>query len=90
MRIIWSETAVANLAEIREYIEKDKPEAARRLARRILVSAERLAVHPYLGHAGREPDSRELIIGGTPYVVSYQVQKGRLLILAVLHSSRRK
>ena len=90
MRIVWSETAITNLVEIRDYIAQDKPEAARKLAQRILECAERLARHPYLGRAGREPETRELIIGGTPYIVCYRVHKERLAILAVLHSAQER
>jgi toxin ParE1/3/4 len=88
MRIIWSRKAISNLIEIREYIAQDKPEAARLLAERILRSVERLAKHPHLGHAGREPETRELVVTDTPYVVPYRIHRGRLAILAVLHGAR--
>jgi toxin ParE1/3/4 len=88
MRIVWSETAIANLIEIRKYIEQDKPVAARRLAQRILDSAERLAEHTHLGHPGREPETRELIVAGTPYIIVYQIYRSRLSILAVLHAAQ--
>jgi toxin ParE1/3/4 len=88
MRIVWSETAIANLSEIREYIEQDQPAAARRLARRILTSVERLAKHPQLGRQGREPDTRELVVAGTPYIVPYRVRRSRLEIIAVLHAAQ--
>ena len=88
MRIVWSATAIANLVEIRQYVEQDKPEAARRLAKRILQSVDRLAKHPHLGRPGREPETRELIVAGTPYIISYQVHRGRLAILAVLHAAQ--
>jgi len=90
MRIVWSETAITNLVEIRKYIEQDKPAAARRLAQRILESAERLAEHPHLGHAGREPETRELIVAGTPYIIAYRMYRGRLCILAVLHAAQNR
>jgi toxin ParE1/3/4 len=88
MRIIWSETAISNLNEIRRFIEHHKPEAARRLAQRILASVERLAEHPHLGRPGREPGTRELIVAGTPYIIPYRVQRGRLSILAVMHAAQ--
>jgi toxin ParE1/3/4 len=88
MRIIWSGTAIANLVDIRRDIEHDNPEAARRLAQRILTSVERLAQHPHLGHPGREPGTRELIVAGTPYIIPYRVHQGRLSILAVLHAAQ--
>ena len=88
MLIVWSATAIANLVGIHEYIEQDKPAAARRVARKILASIERLASHPHLGHPGREPGTRELVVSGTPYIVPYKIYKGRLAILAVLHAAR--
>ena len=88
MRIIWTETAIANLIEIRRYIEQDQPAAARRVAQRILVSVERLARHPHLGRPGREPETRELIVGGTPYIIPYRIHRDRLAILAVLHAAQ--
>jgi toxin ParE1/3/4 len=88
MRIVWSRKAIRNLIEIRDYVATDKPEAARRLAERIVTSAEQLAEHPNLGHAGREPETRELIVAGTLYIIPYRIYRGRLAILAVLHGAR--
>ena len=88
MQIVWSATAIANLVEIRKYIEPDQPAAARRLAQRILESVERLAEHPHLGHPGREAETRELIVAGTPYIIPYRIYRNRLCILAVLHAAR--
>ncbi|HEX4642682.1 MAG TPA: type II toxin-antitoxin system RelE/ParE family toxin [Candidatus Acidoferrales bacterium] len=88
MRIIWSKTAISNLLEIRRFVEHDKPEAARRLAERILASVERLVEQPHLGRPGREPGTRELIVAGTPYIIPYQVHRGRLSILAVMHAAQ--
>jgi toxin ParE1/3/4 len=88
MRIIWSETAIANLIEIHRYIERDQPAAARRMAQRILASVERLAEHSHLGRPGREPETRELIVPGTPYIVPYRIHRDRLAILAILHAAQ--
>jgi plasmid stabilization system protein ParE len=55
------------LREIRDYVAKDKPDAAARLATRIVWLIEALNEHPYLGRVGPEPGVRELIVGGTPY-----------------------
>jgi toxin ParE1/3/4 len=90
MRVIWAETALANLEQIHTYIAEDKPEAAGRLAQRILTSAERLAKRPYLGRPGREPETRELLVAGTPYLLCYQVHRNRLAILSVLHAARER
>jgi toxin ParE1/3/4 len=80
--------ALANLIDIRRYIEQEQPAAARRMAQRILASVERLAEHPHLGRPGREPETRELIVAGTPYIIPYRIYGGRLAILAVLHAAQ--
>jgi len=88
MRIVWTETAIANLTEIRQYIERDQPAAARRVSQHILSSVKRLARHSHLGRPGREADTRELIVAGTSFIVSYKIHHHRLAILAVLHASQ--
>jgi hypothetical protein len=42
----------------------------------IVAVVEALRNHPRLGHAGAEPTIRELVIGGTPYIVLYRVRAG--------------
>ena len=79
---------IANLVGIRQYIERDDPAAVRRLAQRILASVERIAERSYLGHSGREPESRELIVAGTPYIIPYRIHPDRIvIILAVIHAA---
>jgi plasmid stabilization system protein ParE len=73
VEVVWSVLALSRLQEIRAFVGQDKPEAAARLATRIVAVVENLREHPYLGRAGAEAGSRELVIGGTPYVVLYRV-----------------
>lgn len=86
MQIVWSEQAIADLAEIRDYIEQDKPQAAARVAAHLLSSVEHLAEFPQLGKHGRRPNTRELVI--PPYVITYRVKSNRLEILSVWHARR--
>ena len=90
VEIVWSALARARLQEIRAYVARDKPEAAERLAMRIVAVAEALRAHPYLGRAGAEPGTRELVIGGTPYIVIYRVRSKRVTILTIWHGAQRK
>ena len=90
MQIVWTETAIRHLAGIQAHIQQDKPIAARRVAKVIRETVTYLATHPNLGHAGRKPGTRELVVGDTPYIVPYRVQDGRLTILAILHGARRQ
>jgi toxin ParE1/3/4 len=89
-RIVWSPLALARLQEIRAYVALDKPDAAERLATRIVAVVEALRNHPRLGRAGTEPGIRELIIGGTPYIVLYRVRGQRVIISTIWHGAQRK
>ena len=82
------EKAIRHLMAIRSYIERDKPEAARRVAERILAASEHLAIHPNKGRPGRKAGTRELIIINTPFILPYRIQAGTLTILAVLHGAQ--
>lgn len=90
VEIVWSPLALSRLQEIRAFVAKDKPEAAERLATRIAALVEVLRDHPRLGRAGAEPGVRELVIGGTPYIVLYRVQRNRVTINTIWHGAQRK
>jgi toxin ParE1/3/4 len=90
LEIVWSLLARKRLREIRSYVAQDKPEAAARLATRIVAVVEALSEHPYLGRVGTEPGIRELLIGGTPYIVLYRVQADRVIISTIWHGAQRR
>ncbi len=90
LEIVWSPLARARLQEIRVYVAKDKPDAAERLATRIVAVVEALRNHPHLGRAGADPGIRELVIGSTPYIVLYRVQGKRVTISTVWQGSQQK
>lgn len=86
----WSPEARARLREIRAYVAHDKPEAAERLAMRIVLMVETLRRHPYIGRAGSEPGTRELVIGGAPYIVVYRVQRKKIAINTIWHGAQQR
>lgn len=88
VEIVWSRLARARLEEIRAYVAKDKPDAAGRLAARIVAVVEALRNHPNLGRVGAEPAIRELVIGGTPYVVLYSVKRTQVTISTIWHGAQ--
>jgi toxin ParE1/3/4 len=90
MEIIWSPLARARLKEIRAYVALDKPEAAMRLVTRILAIVEVLRSHPHAGRAGIEPGVRELIIGGTPYIILYRVRGNQVVLSTIWHGAQRR
>lgn len=90
IEIVWSPLARARLQEIRAYVAKDKPEAAARLATRIVAIVEALREHPFLGRMGAEPTIRELVIGGTPYIVLYRIEGEQVIISTIWHGAQRR
>jgi addiction module RelE/StbE family toxin len=89
MKISWSRRAAEHLAAIRKYIEEDNPEAAQRVALRIIECLRQLAGQPMMGRPGRVRGTRELVISGTPYVAPYRVKRGALEIIAVFHGRQK-
>ncbi len=90
VEIVWSPVARARLQEIHAYVALDSPDAAERLAMRIVAVVEALKSHPYLGRAGAEPGIRELVIGGSPYIVLYRVRGKRVTINTIWHGAQQK
>ncbi len=88
MNIRWTGPAAVALKSITDYVARDNPPAAHRVAQRIKIAVSKLAEHPRLGRVGRVRDTYELIIPGIPYIVAYRVRKLEVQILSVYHTSR--
>lgn len=89
MNIGWSPTARADLRHIEAYIAERNPRAAAKVAQAILPGIESLRQFSGIGRPGRVPDTRELVISDTPYIVPYRVVGERVDIIAVIHGARR-
>ena len=89
MKIRWSRKAISDLKSIRDYIAKDSPAAAQRVAARIKEATIRLTKFPHSGRPGRVPGSRELVIPGTSYIAAYRIQGEEVQIASVLHGRQR-
>ena len=89
MRILWLEQAVEDLAAARKYIAENNPTAATEMAERIRQGALMLGDYPAAGRPGRVPNTRELVMAGTPYILPYRVRADAVEILRVLHGARR-
>lgn len=88
MRVVWFRAAVRDLESARDYIQ-DNPQAARQIVSRIREVTALLGEHPGIGRPGRVPDTKELVVDGTPFILPYRVRDNRVEILRVLHASRR-
>jgi len=89
LRVRWLGQAVADLAAVRSYIAQNNPDAAREVAQRIRQAVAILADYPAVGRAGRLPNTRELVVTGTAYLLPYRIQGGMVEILRVLHGAQK-
>ena len=80
MKIVWSPTAVDDLAHVRSYIAQHDAGAAATVGHRIIETIENLLRFPSMGRPGRVPHTRELVVTGTPFIVPYTVTANRIEI----------
>lgn len=90
VEIVWSALARRRLQEIRDYVAKDKPMAAARLAMRIVAVTQVLCRHPFIGRSSSEPGVRELVISRTPYIIVYKVRASTVIITTIWHGAQRR
>ena len=90
MRVTWTQPAVADMLQIREYIAADSPRYARIVAERLFASVKRLTKYPLSGRVVPElddPSLREVV--DAPYRIVYCVGVASLEIITVVHAARR-
>ena len=88
MKIRWLDDSIKDLTALRQYIAQENPTAARRVAKKIIQSVNLLLDQPGIGRAGRVPNSRELVVTGTLFLVPYRIKNNTIEILRVLHSAK--
>jgi toxin ParE1/3/4 len=89
MIVRWSPEAAADFAAIVEYIRKQNPSAADRVANKIYDGVASLASFPRQGRVGRTKGTRELVFSPLPYVVVYRVGEEAVEVARVLHGSQK-
>ena len=90
MSVEWTETAVAQLQAIRDYLARTSPGYAQALSGRIVQRSERLTGQPHLGAEVPEyadENLRELF--EHPYRILYRVTGDQIQIISIIHSARR-
>ena len=87
-RIDWTPLALGDLVEIRDFIHRDKPAAAKKEAFRIQKSVERLAFFPKSGKECQALSGVRQLTSGS-YQIFYQVLPSQVVILRIYHGKRR-
>jgi toxin ParE1/3/4 len=89
MEIRWSLPAVDDLERICARIERDNPEAARRVASVLYEGCGQLSNFPNLGRpSSRVSGRRELAFPPLPYIVVYQIKKDSIDISRIFHAAQ--
>jgi plasmid stabilization system protein ParE len=89
MEVRWSLPAAEDLEHICEWIERDNPEAARRIAQTIYDECGRLKNFPSFGRESRRmAGRRELTFAPLPYIVVYQVTPDAVEISRIFHGAQ--
>jgi toxin ParE1/3/4 len=89
VRVLWEEGALRDLVGIFEYIAQDNPAAAAETSEQITEAVAQLRETPGLGRPGRVPNTRELMVPGTPYLVPYRAKRYEIQVLRVFHTAQR-
>jgi plasmid stabilization system protein ParE len=95
-KVIWTAPARIEYLEHINYIARDSPTAAERVARRLDRAAEQLGFMS-TGRPGRVAGTREKVVTGLPYILIYKIvpspegeeTEETIAILNVIHGAQR-
>lgn len=84
----FSSDALLDIERVREFLDINNPETAKRALRLIFAALERVQQFPELGRPTTDTDIRQLVIpfGNAGYIVRYaRMPGGDILVLRVWH-----
>ncbi|ARS65937.1 type II toxin-antitoxin system RelE/ParE family toxin [Sinorhizobium meliloti] len=88
MRVVRRTSYAQDLDRIVDHIAEDNPSAALDMWDEIERQVQRLRDFPHSGRAGRIPETRELVVTGTPFIVIYMVGEN-VEVIRVLHGAQK-
>lgn len=89
MEIRWSSPGADDLERICRCIDRDNPEAARRVASIIYSGIGQLKDFPALGRASiRLTGRRKLVFPPLPYIAVYQIKQNHIEVSRIFHAAQ--
>ena len=88
MRVRYTLPALADLAEILDYLAPRSPEGAAHVEARIKTFIDLLPLHPFIGTRTDDPTIRRLVVTPYSYLVFYEVTEDEVIIHNIRHSAR--
>ena len=90
MRVHWTNTALAHLLSIYEYVAQNSPVYADRVVDRLTRRSEQIGTFPRSGRRVPEYDREDLReVIEKPYRIVYRIREEQVDVLAVFHSAQR-
>jgi toxin ParE1/3/4 len=87
--IVFSQDAASDIERVREFLDINNPDAAKRALRVIFAALERVEEFPDLGRPTEDADIRQIVIpfGAAGYIVRYTIltDSGDVLVLRLWH-----
>ncbi|MBN8911828.1 MAG: type II toxin-antitoxin system RelE/ParE family toxin [Rhizobiales bacterium] len=87
-RIRFTQRAIDDLAEIRDYLIKRSAAGADNVRAHIAGTLDSLAYFPFIGRATDQSGVRVLPLTRYPYLIFYMVHGSEIVVLHIRHGSR--
>ncbi|PKP99316.1 MAG: addiction module toxin RelE [Alphaproteobacteria bacterium HGW-Alphaproteobacteria-15] len=87
VQVVWTQRALVRLRLIRAYIEQFDPDAAERLAARLIEAGDSLRAFPNRGRPAKS--GRRELATVPPYVIRYRVEGQFVIIGDIKHGRQR-
>ena len=88
MKLRYTLPALADLADILDYIAARSPSGAANVQARIKAITELLLLHPRIGSPTDDPTIRRMTTPPYPYLIFYEVTDDEIIIHMVRHGAR--
>lgn len=89
MRLRLTRTAARQLDRVLTGIAAESPQGARNVQERIRDVMHLLLQYPYAGQATERPGIRRMVVSPYPYLLTYRVGEGEIVIRTVRHGARK-
>ena len=88
MKLVWAASAQADLHDLADYYRHIDVELSIRMRQRIELAPDLLTRFPQMGTPLGSSAIRKLRVQRTPFVLYYQFESDRIVVLRVIHAAR--
>jgi plasmid stabilization system protein ParE len=89
VKLRYTPAAIAELAEVLDYIAERSPRAARSIHARVQAISHLILQHPRAGQPQHRGRLRRIVVYPYPYLIFYQIVDDEIVIHGVRHAARK-